>query len=357
MKKVLVLFGGVSSEHDISTVSAMHVIDHIPADKYEVTAIGITKDGRWLKYSGDFSLLPEDKWLKDEQNCVEAIISPDRNNHGIIVFDKNGEVKKEYIDVVFPVLHGKNGEDGTMQGCLQLSGIPFVGCDCVSSAICMDKVLTNIMIDAAGINQAKWYSIKNFKYRKSPEKYVMEAIEKLGFPIFVKPANAGSSVGISKAYDETSLKEAIEEAFKYDEKIVLEENIDGREIECAVLGNEEVFVSMPGEIIPCNDFYDYDAKYINPSSKLKIPAQLSEDKIEEIRSTAVKVYDFLGCSGLARVDFLVRNSDGCVMLNEPNTIPGFTPISMYPKMMENSSISYCELIDKLLCLAMEKWSK
>ena len=355
MKKVLVIFGGVSTEHDVSSVSASSVINNIPKDKYEIVAVGITKNGKWLKYTGDVSLLPEDKWLEDESNCVSTMISPDRNDHGIIVFEQDG-IKKEYIDVCFPVLHGQNGEDGTIQGYLQLAGIPFVGCDCVSSAICMDKALTNIMIDAAGISQAKWCQILKHNYDNNNEKYITEAENKLGYPIFVKPANAGSSVGISKAYDRDSLRKAIDKAFEFDKKIVLEENIDGQEIECAVLGNEDIFVATPGEIVPCNDFYDFDAKYVNGTSKLKIPAELSKEKLEEVKVAAKNVYDFLGCSGMTRVDFIVRKSDGCIMLNEPNTIPGFTSISMYPKMMEADGISYENLIDKLLCLAEEKWS-
>lgn len=355
MKTVVVLFGGVSSEHDVSTVSAWSVIENIPKDKYKVLPVGITKDGRWLMYSGDVSRLPEDAWLEDEENCVQAVISPDRKDHGIIVFKKTG-AEKIYVDVVFPVLHGANGEDGTIQGFMQIAGIPCVGCDCVSSGICMDKALTNIMADAAGISQAKWLQILKHNFKNDPEKYVKQAAEKLGYPIFVKPANAGSSVGISKAYDEEGLKEAINKAFNYDCKAVLEEAVDGQEIECAVLGNEDVLVSVPGEIVPCNDFYDYEAKYISAQSKLKIPAELSEEKIGEVRDLALEVYKFLGCSGFARIDFFVRKSDGCVMLNEPNTIPGFTSISMYPKMMEYSGVPYSELLDRLICLAEEKWS-
>lgn len=355
MKTVVVLFGGVSSEHEVSNVSAMSVIENVPKEKYNVLPIGITKDGRWLKYSGDVSRLPEDRWLEDEENCVPAIISPDRKDHGIIVFGENG-AEKIYVDVVLPVLHGANGEDGTIQGFMQIAGIPCVGCDCVSSGICMDKALTNIMTDAAGISQAKWDHVLKYQFEKDPDEFIKNAAKKLGYPIFVKPANAGSSVGISKAHDENELKEAINNAFNYDCKVVLEEAVDGQEIECAVLGNEEVFVSVPGEIVPCNDFYDYDAKYICAESELKIPASLSEEKMQEVRKTALEVYKFLGCSGFARIDFFVRRSDGRVMLNEPNTIPGFTSISMYPKMMEYSGVAYPELLDRLICLAEEKWS-
>ena len=356
MKTVVVLFGGVSSEHDVSEVSAFGVIENIPKDKYCVLPIGITKDGRWLKYDGDISRLPEGKWLEDEEKCVSAMISPDRKDHGIIVFEKDG-VKKIHVDIVFPVLHGANGEDGTIQGYLQLSGIPYVGCDCVTSGICMDKALTNIMTDAAGVEQAKWCQVLKHSFEDDPEKDIKNASEKLGFPIFVKPANAGSSVGISKAYNEDELKAGIEKAFIYDRKVVLEEAVDGQEVECAVLGNEDVFVATPGEIVPCNDFYDYEAKYISAGSVLKIPANISPEKIEQVKKQALEVYKFLGCTGFARIDFFVRRSDGHILLNEPNTIPGFTSISMYPKMMENAGIGYSELLDRLLCLAEEKWEQ
>ena len=356
MKKVLVIFGGASSEHDVSVVSANSVIKNIPDDKYETVMLGITKDGQWFKYTGDPELLINDIWAEDTDNCTPAMISPNRKDHSILVFTKNG-VEKEYIDVVFPVLHGKNGEDGTIQGYLQLAGIPYVGCDCVSSGICMDKELTNIMTDAAGFPQAKWLGVKRYEYKINSDEILKQAEEKLGYPIFVKPANAGSSVGISKATDLDSLKKAVETAFEHDEKLVFEEGIDGHEVECAVMGNDgELFASIPGEIVPCNDFYDYEAKYIAGTSKLNIPAEIGEEKLEEVREAAKKVYGFLGCSGLARVDFFVRKSDGLVMLNEPNTIPGFTSISMYSKMMEKSGIPYSELIDKLLTLAQEKWS-
>ena len=255
------------------------------------------------------------------------------------------------------MLHGKNGEDGTIQGFLQVAGIPFVGCDMLSSACCMDKAMTNTLADAAGIPQAKWLGFTKYEYDKAPEEYNKKAEDYLGFPIFVKPANAGSSVGVTKAVDAASLKKAIGKAFNEDSKIVLEEGVDGMEVECAVLGNEEPIASICGEIVPCNDFYDYEAKYVNPSSELHIPARLPKEKIDEVRTAACNAYKSLGCSGLARVDFFVRHNDGKVMLNEPNTIPGFTSISMYPKMFAASGIPYSELIDRLLTLAMEKWDR
>lgn len=355
MKNALFIFGGVSSEHDVSTVSASYVIANTPAEKYNIIKMGITKDGRWFKYDGDTSNLPEDKWLEDTENLKKAIISPDRNDHGIIVFGEQNEVIR--IDVAFPVLHGKNGEDGTIQGFLQMSGIPFVGCDMLSSACCMDKVMTNLLADSAEIPQAKWLGLNEYEYRNNSTKYIDEAEKYLGFPIFVKPANAGSSVGVSKAKDRQALADAIDKAFKEDRKLVLEEAIVGKEVECAVLGNEEIISSICGEIVPCNDFYDFDAKYINPDSELHIPARISDKAMSEVQKTAKIIYKALGCSGLARVDFFVRNSDEKVIFNELNTIPGFTPISMYPKLFDTSGIPYSELIDRLLSLAVEKWEK
>ena len=355
MKKVLVLFGGVSSEHDISLISAKSVIENIPKDKYEPVLMGITKDGEWYLYNGSVDALPKDKWLENKENITPATISLSRADHGIVVF--GDEISKIRIDVVFPVLHGKNGEDGTIQGMLQLAGIPYVGCDMISSACCMDKVYTNTLADAAGIPQAKWLGVREYDYSKEKESTLTKAEEYLGYPIFVKPANAGSSVGVSKATDKQSLDEAIIKAFKEDSKLVLEEGISGAEVEVAVLGNDEPIASVVGEVEACNDFYDFDAKYINSASNLYIPARLSEEKAEEVRRAAVNAYKALGCSGLARVDFFVRHSDGAVMLNEPNTIPGFTSISMYSKLFAASGVPYPELVDRLICFAMEKWEK
>lgn len=350
-KKVLVLFGGVSSEHEVSLNSAKSVIENIPSDKYDVIPMGITRDGRWFVYTGDVSLLPESGWLRDESKLEPAVISCDRSHHGII---RLSDGKPEYIDVVFPVLHGKNGEDGTMQGLLEISGIPYVGCGTTASAVCMDKAVTNAMTDFIGIPQAKWTAFDKHAYFADKGALLQSAAAKLGFPIFVKPANAGSSVGISKAKDIASLEKACEAAFEHDEKIVLEEGIVGKEVECAVLGNEDPIASVVGEVVPCNEFYDYDAKYLANESELHIPARLTEEKQEEVRRAAVKAYRALGCSGFTRVDFFVRESDGEVMLNEPNTIPGFTSISMYPKLFAASGIPYSELLDRLINYALEK---
>lgn len=353
MKNVLVVFGGVSSEHDVSVVSASSVIKNIPTDKYNLYLIGITKQGDWYLYEGDPDNLPEDKWLT-EGTRKKAFLSPDRSLHGITVLDGD-KAENIHIDIIFPVLHGKNGEDGTMQGLFQLSGIPFVGCDMASSAVSMDKIYTNSMADAYGIPQAAWDSISRYEFEKGIKP--LEAIEEtLGFPIFVKPANAGSSVGISKAHNLDELRAGVKLALKYDDRVLFEEFIDGYEVECAVLGNDEPITGVVGQITPANEFYDYDAKYSNAASVLNIPALVDEKTRDEVAEQAKKVFKGLGCSGFSRVDFFVTKKDNRVLFNEINTIPGFTNISMYPKMMEAAGIPYSELCDRLLQLAEEKWS-
>ena len=262
----------------------------------------------------------------------------------------------EYLkifDIAFPVLHGLYGEDGTIQGLLQLAGIPYVGCDCASSAVCMDKTLTNTVADCAGIPQAKWIGVSEYEYSLDEDKILDKAEEYLGYPVFVKPANAGSSVGISKAKNLAELEEACEKAFAHDTKVVLEEGIIGVEVECAVMGNSEPVASVVGEVVPCNEFYDYDAKYLANESELHIPARLSDDMLKAVQEAAVRAYRALGCSGFTRVDFFVC-ADGSILLNEPNTIPGFTSISMYPKLFAASGVPYSELLDRLLQLATER---
>ncbi len=351
-KKVLVLFGGVSSEHDVSLKSASSVIQNIPADKYDVVMMGITKDGRCFVYNGSPDMLPDSKWLNDAHNLEPAVISTDRSHHGIIRLSNGVEI--EHIDVAFPVLHGKNGEDGTMQGLLEISGIPYVGCNTSASAICMDKAVTNAMADFLGIPQAKWTAFDKHAYSVNKTALLTNAAEKLGFPIFVKPANAGSSVGVGKAKTLEELDAACQKAFEHDPKVVLEEGIIGMEVEVAVMGNENPVASVVGEVVPCNEFYDYDAKYLANESELHIPARLPEEKLKAIQAQAINAYRSLGCQGFTRVDFFVRESDGEIMLNEPNTIPGFTSISMYPKLFDASGVPYSELLDKLLILASEK---
>ena len=346
MKKVLVIFGGKSSEHDVSTVSAASVIANIPKSEYLVYMLGITKDGRWLLYEGDPAQLPGDKWLKSGRR-TPALISTDSSSKGLLLFEKDGASKHVDIDAVFPVLHGKNGEDGTIQGLLTLAEIPFVGCATASSAVCMDKVFTNILADSIGVPQTKWMPVFAGEFNDNPQETIFRAVRELGFPIFVKPANYGSSVGISKAKNTATLRRAIDTALRLDSRIVLEAAVAGAEVECAVLGNSSLTVSTPGEIVPCNDFYDYNAKYVS-DSELHIPARFDAETLETVRSLSAKIFKAAGCKGMARVDFFVRKSDGAVMFNEINTIPGFTSISMYPKMLEADGIAYPELLSRLI---------
>lgn len=344
-----ILFGGASSEHDISCISAKSILENIDKEKYNIVMLGITKQGEWFLFDDDVTMLPNDKWLKSK-SLKKAYITPDSKIHGIVTED----AEQIRLDAVFPVLHGKNGEDGTVQGLLQLAQIPFVGCDATSSGSCMDKAVTNAVADAFGIEQAKWCAFTEYEYGKDSRKFLDLAINKLGFPIFVKPANAGSSVGITKAHNEEELILGIEKAFKEDKKVVLEEFIEGQEVEVAVLGNEEPVAAEVGQIVAAAEFYDFDAKYNNPASELHIPALLSEEKRNEVRQEALRAYKALSCEGMSRCDFFVTKDDQKVLLNEINTIPGQTSISMYPKLFEAVGVGYTELIDKLIDLAIKR---
>lgn len=347
---VAVLFGGVSSEHEISLISATSVLNNISRTKYNVLCIGITKDGRWLWYDGPTDAITSQDWEKDS-SLPTAIISPDRSHRGILKV-KDGAVECIPVDCIFPVLHGKNGEDGTVQGLFDLSGIPYVGCGVIASANCMDKQVTHTMLDAAGIKTAAWRVLTK-EERPRFDDFVSEFEQTLGYPMFVKPANAGSSVGISKAHDRDELMAAVDLALTHDRKVIVEEMITGTEVECAVLGNRNPTASVPGGITPCNDFYDYDAKYISEDSKLDIPANISPLASDLVKATAVKAYNALECTGLSRVDFFVQE-DSAVVLNEINTLPGFTSISMYPKLWDAEGLPYPDLIDRLIHLALER---
>lgn len=351
-KNIAVLFGGVSSEHNVSRVSAAAVLTNINKEKYNIFKVGITKNGKWMLYTGPESKMENGEWEFDSSN-KQAILSPDRDDHGLIVMGDN-RFEKLHIDVIFPVLHGKNGEDGTIQGLCELAGIPFVGCDMVSSVTCMDKVLTNILLTNGGVEKAKFVHMWESEYRNAPDEIIRKVEEELAYPIFVKPAKAGSSVGISKAHNRDELKKAIDVALKEDNRVLFEETIVGREIECAVMGNDEVFASVVGEVAPTHEFYDYEAKYISGDSKLFIPAPVSDEISNKIREIACKAYKVMGCSGLSRIDFLLEDGTNRILLNEPNTLPGFTSISMYSKLMEESGIPYNELIDRLIDLAIER---
>ena len=351
--KVVVIFGGASSEHDISLVSATNVIENMPKDKYEVICIGITKKGRWLYYPGDVSNIASGEWEKDP-DCSSAVISPDPLHKGIITIE-NGEASIKKVDVVFPVLHGKNGEDGTIQGLLDMSRIPYVGCGLLASASCMDKAHTHSILDYNNIRTAKWRMLTH-RNLNHLDKECEDIADDLGFPLFVKPANCGSSIGINKAEDFDSLKEAVKIAFSHDNKVIIEEFIKGQDLEVAVFGYASPFASFIGEIGKNNDFYDYESKYINNSVNLIIPANIPDESAKEIRQIAVDAYKAMGCKGLSRVDFFLTEQNE-IILNEINTMPGFTPISMYPKLMEDLGMTYGYLIDKLIEQAIDNADK
>ncbi|MBQ5782699.1 MAG: D-alanine--D-alanine ligase [Oscillospiraceae bacterium] len=349
--KVCVIFGGVSNEHEISLMSAKSIIDNIPADKYDVVKIGITKKGRWLFFPGSTDEIISDTW-HEHADCVPCLISPDKTTKGIIkIYDS--EIFIEKIDVVLPVLHGKNGEDGTIQGLLDLAGIPYCGCGILASAACMDKVYANIIFDQLGIDRCRWdfmhgYDVKNLDEIES------RLAEKFGYPIFVKPSRSGSSVGISKVNNKEELKQAVNLALAHDDKVVFEEFVQGHEVECAVFGNAPDLISSEiGEIGATSSFYDYDDKYKNGTSRTFIPASVSKEIRDEIREIAKKAYTAINCAGLSRVDFFVEKDTNRILINEINTLPGFTTISMYPKLMQHEGMSYGELVDGIIQLGLK----
>ena len=348
---VCILFGGASPEHEVSLRSAEAVLNHLNGGKYNIYPVGITKLGQWILFGGtDFSLLPTGLWQEHPENC-RAFISPE-GDKGMLCFRKNG-IETVHLDVVFPVLHGENGEDGSIQGLLQLAGIPYVGSHVSASAVAMDKTLTKLVIDKAEIPQAAWQLVRSSELPQKMDA-VLDTIEaRFSHPVFVKPAGTGSSVGVSKASDRDALCAALLNAGKYDEKILVEEYIAGAEIEVAVMGNETPIASVCGEIDSGAEFYDYNAKYVTDTSIAYIPARIRESTAEKVREYAVKAYSAIGCSGLSRVDFFVTFADEHIVFNEINTLPGFTSISMYPKLFDASGIAYEQLIDQLLEYAME----
>ena len=353
MKKlsVCILFGGMSPEHEVSLRSAESVLNNIDHEKYNVFPVGITKEGDWLLFGGkDYSELPAGTWLENPENC-RAAISPIRGQ-GLLRFEGDCVVR-ERIDVVFPVMHGENCEDGAVQGLMKLAGIPYVGPHVAASAVSMDKTLTKLVVDHAGVPQAAWHLVRSSELEHRME-HVVEILEqKFSYPMFVKPAGTGSSVGVSKAANREGLGAALDAAAAFDKKILVEEFIDGREIEVAVMGNDSPAASICGEIDSGAEFYDYDAKYVTDTSTAYIPARISEEVEEEVRELAVKVYSAIGCQGLSRVDFFVTREGNRVVFNEINTLPGFKSISMYHKPFEAIGIPYSQLIDALLQLAME----
>jgi len=343
-KNLLVLFGGCSPEHEVSMASAAAILSHLRESKYDIIPVYITRDGRWLLYDGSIENIKNVQW---EKYGTRAVLSPDRVHRGLlrIVGDK---VKTIPVDVAFPALHGANGEDGTVQGLLELAGIPYVGCGVLASALAMDKAFTKKIVDGLGIPQAAYLAYHEYEL-ENRDAALRKIRSRIGYPCFVKPARAGSSVGVAKAKNKQELEAALRAALEVDDKIVIEKAIVGREIECAVLGwGPGAQASAPGEIVPAADFYDYDAKYNSQNSKSIVPAELPEGVAEKIKEASLTIFKAMDGCGLARVDFFVEQNTNKVIFNELNTMPGFTSISMYPMMWAAAGLELEDVLDRLV---------
>jgi len=350
--RIGVVFGGRSSEHQVSLVSAASVMRALRPDRYEVVPIGITPDGRWISSAGALALLKEGTVPAGEP---ERTLLPEPGRQGLIGA-AGGASDPIRLDVIFPVLHGTFGEDGTMQGLLELADIPYVGAGVLGSAVGMDKIVQKQLFEQAGLPVPRYCWFYSGVVARAPKKAAASVERTLRYPVFVKPANTGSSVGISKAHDRKELLRALAEATEYDRKVIVEQGIRGaRELEVSVLGNDDPEASIPGEIIPSNEFYDYDAKYVDGKSTAVIPAKIPKAAAKALRDYAVRAYRAIDCAGMARADFLMAKRTGRIYINELNTIPGFTAISMYPKLWEASGISYPELLDRLIQLAIDRF--
>ena len=332
---VVVLFGGQSAEHDVSCVTAAHVIKALDSSKYDITAVGITREGKWVVAQPQADVLV----AKGQPTSITPIVE-----------QAHGDART----VVFPLLHGPLGEDGTIQGVLELANIAYVGTGVLGSAVAMDKAVAKQVLHANGIPQPKYVSLREAHVNDAA---LLHAADTLGLPVFVKPANMGSSVGVSKAYSIDEMRSAVEHALTYDEWVLIEEAVVGREIEVAVLGNVHARASVPGEIIPGNEFYDYADKYIGDSAQLIVPANLTADEAEAVQHLALVIFHTLRAEGMARVDFFYEQNGRGFLCNEINTIPGFTPISMYPKLWQASGMSYPALLDELISLALDRFSR
>jgi D-alanine-D-alanine ligase len=351
--RVGVIYGGRSGEHEVSVLSANSVISAIDPQKYQVFPIGITKEGAWIPGLTPASL------IESKQRQVRRLDAGETTSAGLISLENSrGQLLsglRESIDIIFPVMHGPFGEDGTIQGLLELAGIPYVGCGVLASSVGMDKAVMKAVFQQNGLPVGDYLACLRKEWADNPGAIQSQIEQQLGYPCFVKPANLGSSVGISKAHNGSELKQAINLAAEYDRKIVIEKMLEGREIECSVLGNDQPIASVPGEIVPCAEFYDYDAKYILNDSKLIIPAELPRETVIKVQDLAVRSFKAIDGAGLGRIDFFVGRDNQTIYVNEINTMPGFTRISMYPKLWEATGIGYPELIDRLLGLALERY--
>ncbi len=352
---VAILFGGVSSEHEVSCLTAASILENIDRERWAPLAIGITKEGEWFLCHEEISpaQIADGSWEKDPDRFLfHVILSPDREHHGLWLFDGKAGWWRTRVDAIFPALHGRNGEDGAVQGLAQLAGIPIVGCGVASSALCMDKDLAKSLLAARGVPVAKWLTVT--REARDDSALLGEIPGKLGWPVFVKPACDGSSVGVSRVNGPEGLSAALDAAFQSGRKVIIEEAVTGAEVECAVLGNpgRAVTSAVLGEIVPTRDLYDYEGKYLDGSTDLYIPARIPEEQTEAIKRAALESYRILECAGLARVDFFAL-ADGSFILNEINTLPGFTSISMWPKLMMASGMTYPEILTRLIELALE----
>jgi D-alanine-D-alanine ligase len=348
--RVGVLFGGRSGEHEVSLTSAASVIKALDRDKYEVVHIGITREGRWFMGRGALRT-PAEVFVRGKS------VLPSADPSGPRFFARHarpGANRVPAVDVIFPVLHGTFGEDGTLQGLLELAGIPYVGAGVLGSSAGMDKDVMKRLFRDAGLPVVDWLMVQRSEWKQNPARLRKQIETRLAYPLFVKPANLGSSVGISKVHNRRELAAAIDLAAGYDRKVIVENGLDAREIECSVLGNDSPQASVPGEIVPLNEFYDYEAKYVKEGSELVIPAKLNRAETGNVKDLALRAFRAVDCTGMARVDFLLDRPSGKLFVNELNTIPGFTPISMYPKLWEASGLPYPALLDRLIQLAFER---
>lgn len=341
--KIAVIFGGNSTEYEVSLNSSYSVFENINREKFDVLPIGITREGDWYHYTGDINKLPDNTWIEDKENLHPVVVSQNRSVKGFLEFDGDS-FKTVKIDLAFPVMHGKNGEDGTLQGLFELAGIPVVGCGTLSSALCMDKDRAHKLVGLAGVRVPKAVT-----FVESGREAAMKEIEKLGFPLFVKPVRAGSSFGITKVVEKSELEAAISLAFEHDSEVIVEENIDGFEVGCAVMGIDELIVGRVDEIELSHGFFDYTEKYTLKSSKIYMPARVDAETEKRIQDTALVIYKALGCSGFARVDMFYTPA-GEIVFNEVNTIPGCTSHSRYPNMMKGIGLSFADMLDRLIGL-------
>lgn len=356
--RVGIVFGGRSGEHEVSLASARAIMENLDRDKYEVVPIGITKAGTWLLGTEPAQLLAAGKDVAQQENleATRAVtLTGDPTVQRLIPLQGREQLHDNgTLDVIFPVVHGTYGEDGKLQGLLEMANVPYVGCGVLGSALGMDKEKMKFVFQSVGLPLCDYLAYKRNQWERAPQPILDEVEQRLGYPCFVKPANLGSSVGINKAHNRAELQHAINVAAEYDRKIVIEQGLNCREIECAVMGNDEPLASVVGEIVASNEFYDYNAKYVDNQSQALIPAPISQELSAKIRHLAIKAFEALDLSGLARVDFFLDKESEQVYINEANTMPGFTQISMYSKLWEASGVPYPELLDRLIEFAVER---